>query len=330
MTDPRHPIDDLVRQLSGNPTPSESDVRRASERLNAAIQASMPDRTRRLRKPAVAWAAVVSLVVGLFAVFGISQTTAAEAAMGEIAQVVEVEDPLTVDDTGFAYTVSETTALSSVPADGLGDVTYGRDWFVYLLPQTWETWIGDLGTVQIRTTAHDPIFFEARDQAVYFAAGIDQQDQIGETITTAISDPDRKDWPTDPTELDEAIRADMVSDRGLPETVEYLDVALDIVREPLTSPELRANTLRLIGGLRGLDVAPGAGGQSVFFVDYEEQGVEKRFEFAFDADGYFSLEQITALTADTTYGIPAATVVFRADYSPPALVDTLNSAALSD
>lgn len=328
MTEHRHPVDDLLRAYAGTPEPDSEDRNNAEARLIAAIDlAAAAQAPQRRRWPVAVWATVLlTVVVGLLFVLEAGRSSPVSAAMEEIARIAETTEPLTVSDTEFVYTRSEMQAIFIVPKEGLGDVPYTGDHLVYLALSTRETWFGTRGTVQIRTTFHEPVFFTAVDESVYYAAGIDKQDQIGETITTTVTDPTKQVWPTDPVELDSAIREAMVTERGLPETVEYLDVALDILRESFSSPQLRAATLRLIGDINGLQLVETSAAQSVtFLIEYVDRNVDARLTFTIDMIGNLSFEEHLNLTADQEFGIPADTSVFVVEYSAPLVVDGLDA-----
>jgi hypothetical protein len=118
----------------------------------------------------------------------------------------------------------------------------------------------------------------------------------------------------------------MTTSRGLPDTVEYLELALTIIREGIIPPELRAATLRLIGGLDGLNIdSRTEDSHTTFFIEYTDHSVETRYSFALDQHGYLRHEQRLNLTADPQFGIPANTIIHQADYTQPSLTDSLST-----
>lgn len=331
VVEDRHPVDELLRAYTGDSQPDASDLAYVEERLLSAIeqekQGTRRGRPKRWhgRRMVVAWAAaLVAVTVGVAVFLQSARITPAAAALEEIAQIAEAVDPLTVSDTEFIYTRAEAQALSIVPRDGLGPVPYDKDLLVYLLVRTRETWFGSEDTVQIRTTIHEARFFTEADEAVYQAAGLAQEDRLGQTENITVTLPVAEEWPTDLEELDRTIRERMVTNRGLPETVEYLEVALTIIRDLITPAELRASTLRLIGELNGLQVheVP-QGADPMFYIDYTDEGVETRFSFAIDRQGHLRFEQKLNLTADSRFGIPANTATHQAEYTRPEVTDTL-------
>lgn len=328
MTKRDHPVDDALRRVAGQPTPSEDDRRLGADRLAEAIAAEQIPQPRRRYRLTVGWAIGFGvLLVGLLVAVETISPTPTEAAIEEIAKAAEETDPLTIPPQQFGYTKSEMTALAIVPAEALRDIEYEREFLVYLLPTIRETWIGSEGAAQLRTTNQPPIFFSEADEDAYYAAGIDGQDAIGETTTLTTTDrPTTPDWPTDPAALDQAIRQAAVSDRGLSETVEYLDVALDILREPFATPQLRAATLRLIAQLPDLELVDTAGDESfTFTIEYRDQDVETRQTFTLGDQGHLLTEEIRILDPNPRFGIPADSAIFAANHTPATIVADLST-----
>lgn len=325
MTDNQPPIDNLLRDYAGSPEPSHSNREYAEQKLQHVISSSVRTSRTARQRPVFIWAAgLATVVAGGFLALLVSRPTTAQATIEQIATIVETIDPVTATDTQYVYTRSTTQSLGFVPREGLGEVPYDKDILVYQTTSTRQTWYGIQGTVQIRTTNHQPTFFTDNDRDVYYAAGLDQQDQIGETITTTDTQP-IEDWPTDPDQLDQAIRGQMVTDRGLPETVEYLDVAFDIIGESFATPKVRATALRLIAKLDGLQlVEQTPDGAATFTVDYTDSEVDTRLTFTIDPNGYLGYHQILSLTADTQLGIAADTPTFQAEYAEPAITGSLD------
>lgn len=325
MTNNRHPVDDALRKVAGDPRFTESDIAQARAKLDAAIAAETETPPLRRRYRLVAWTAVVLLLtVGLVVLIDVLRPSTTVAAIEEIARVAEAADLLTVPDDQFIHTRSEITAIHVIPKEGLGDVPYDKDQLVYLLTTLRESWLGSDGTVQLRTTNLPPQFFDPADEKVYHQAGLDRQDAMGETVTQTVTDPGgHEQWPSQQQQLDEAIWAVLRTDRGLPETVEYLDVALDILRETFASPELRASTLRLIAGLADLEMISSSDESVTFAIDYTDQGKATRLSFTLSIQGHLLSEQQLLLDGDERFGIPSDTVVFSAHYSVPTAVESL-------
>ena len=327
MTDDQPHIDNLLRDYAGSPEPSPANREYAEQKLQHAISSSVRTSRRARQRPVFIWAAgLVAVVAGGFFTLLVSRPTTAQATFEQIATIVEATDPLTASDSEYIYTRSAAQSLAEDPKEALGDVPYDKDSLVYLTNTTRESWYGSQGTVQIRTSFHPPTFFTDTDRDVYYAAGLDQRDQIGETITTTDTQPIEQ-WPTLPDQLDQAIRHQMVTDRGLPETVEYLDVAFDIIGESFASPQIRANTLRQIAELDGLTLVERTpDGSAIFTVDYSDRDVKTRLTFTIDLNGYLRYHQILNLTADTRLGIPAGTPPHEAEFAQPVVIDSVDLA----
>jgi hypothetical protein len=328
VTKPEHPVDEALKQVAGDPTPSEDYRRMGADRLAQAIAAEQQPRRWHRPRAALGWAfaLVVIFAAGVLVMVEVLSPTATEAAFEEIAEAAEQADPLAIPAQQFAYTRSEVTALMIVSAEAFENVEFEKDFLTYVLPTTREVWIGSEGTVQIRTTNQTPTFFTEADEDVYYQAGIDQEDAIGETITLTTTDqPTIPNWPTNPKDLDQAIRHVAVTDRGLPVSVEYLDVALDILRETLATPELRAATLRLIGQLPGLQVADTDTDQATTFsITYQHQEIQTRQSFTLSSEGALLEEETWILEPHPRFDIPANTPTVAATHDPPILVDSLN------
>lgn len=327
MPEKQDRLDRLLRKLAGSPVPSRSDRERAETQLMELIEGEPNIRRSRVRRPLIAWtAAALIAALTLIVVFYPGSTSPAAAAIREIADLAEQVDPLEATDESFVYTRSETQVLGVIPREGLGGVPYDAEYLVYEAHMIRESWLGNYDTVQVSVMVLQPSFFSDEDAEAYYAAGIDGQDRVGETITSTVHQPDDRTWPTDPNDLDAAIRDDMITDRGLPEPVEYLLVALDIVRESHASPELRAATLRLIGDLDGLNLENiDPDGISTISIDYEEQTISKTLTFSIDTSGYLRFEEVVRIDEDTTFRIPAGSAESLSTWDEPRTTTNLNT-----
>lgn len=311
-----------MRRIAGDLEPSHEERRMAADRLRAAIEAEQARDGGRRWWPWVAAAAVLAVA---FVGWQTIRSTPTEAAMEEIATVVETIDPAVVGDQEFLYTESENTALVVLPGEMLEGVTYEDEHFAYRLPSLRQTWFGSDGVVQLATTNRPPVFFTEADEDLYYEAGLDELDAIGETVTdTFQDDPDLDRWPTDPDELDEAIREQLPPETGRPDAVEYLDIALDLIREVFTPPELRAAVLTVIGRIPELEVVEQDESGATFAIEYEDRGLDTRQTFTISSRGELRAEETVLLEPDPDLGIPADTAVFTADYSTPEVVDSLD------
>lgn len=294
----------------------------AEDRLRAAIEAEKATKQGRSWWP---WVAAAAVFVGLFVAVQTFRPTPTEAAMEEIATVVETIDPAQVGDQQFLYTEGANIALSVLPGDMLEGVSYEGEYFVYRLPNFRQTWHGNDGVVQLATTNQEPVFFTEEDEDLYYEAALDELDNIGETVTDTIQDdPNLDQWPTDPSELDAAIREQLPPDTGRPESVEYLDIALDLIREVYTPPGLRAAVLTVIGRIDELQVVEQDESTATFAIGYEDRGLDTRQTFTISRRGELLAEQTLLLEPDPELDIPADTALFEATYSTPEVVNSLD------
>lgn len=323
----REPIDDLVRDLFTADDPDPDDVEQAKHRARAALDRAIAEETRRRpRRRGFGWVAAAAVfivvVVGGVVVFDLGGSSPASAAIEEIAAAVEAVPASTITGNEFYYFTVDSTSLAVVDSDMFGDVAFPGEYLVYLTSRYEERWRSASGVLQIRQTAAEPTFFDPEAADAYWDAGLDEVDRVGETTTETFEDSPAEEWPTDQAELDAAIRAVMVTDRGLPETVEYLDVALDILRDPVYTSDLRAATLRLISDLDGLELEDSSGDEATLSIDYLDRGLDTRLTFTVGNDGHLRYEQTLLLETDPEFGIPADTAVHTATYSTPVVVDS--------
>lgn len=321
MRDNGHPVDEAMRWVARGPELDDAAVGRVRARLETVFDlqpASPQPRTRTL-----VWSTGLALVlVAVFVAIQVASPSPLIATIEDVASVVETLDPLTIAPQQYLHTTTRTTSLIAVQRDGLGGVQYDRDIFVYQLTTLRETYIGAAGATQIQTTNLTPSFYSAGDEAIYYAADLDETDALGETIVESVTTPPEHTWPNEPDLLDQAIRR-AAADRGLPDTVEYLDTALDILREPTTPPELRANSLRLIADLPYLQLVTAGGVETEFAIDYDDQGISARLQFTIDQAGFLVGEHWTILEPDARYGLSRPATVTSVTYTPPRVVDQL-------
>jgi hypothetical protein len=320
VSNQKDPIDEVLRRLVAAPEPAEADRARADAALNRVIADAARSRRRTRRWVSVAAAVAVVVLVGAAVVaIQVARPTAAQATLAAIARVVQISDPLTIPDTEYAYGRTESVALSVASPDALP----GRDTpLAYLLPQTRETWIGDQGAIHLRTTTDPPRFFNPRDEADYYAAGMDRVDGVGDTIDETVVGPsilEATDWPTDPEKLLETIETMFPPERGFTRDAEVIDIALDLIREPRTDPDLRAAVLQVIADL-DLDLLETyPDGSATFSLTYRSP-LLTRHSFTLTDNGYLVNETTTLLEPDSDLGVPADTETSRTTYTEPVLV----------
>lgn len=330
MIDPDlHPVDRLLRQAAGDPTPTPADRRRSEQAFNRAI--SKASLTRKTEQPRRRWAvpalAGSLLVLGLAIVaLQLNRTSSAAAALTEIAAAAELTNPMSIPAQSYAYTESNSTFLGVAPPDGID----GRSRpLAYLLPLTRETWIGSDGAFQIRTTAHTPVFFSAGDETDYYTAGQDTIDRINVTVTATgtglTSVLDEQDWPTTPGQLMAAITQVLPDGRAPSQDAAIVGLALDLIRETAASPELRAAVLRLMAALDDIVLTqrlPDGGG--TFNMTYD-QPQPTSLTFTLSGDGALLHVTVIDIDGDTSLGIPPNTIIEDSSYRPTRTVNSLDT-----
>lgn len=323
MVDPRDPVDQTLKAMFGEPIPTSEERARALARFQRAIDERKAIPRRRFSWRVATAAGLAAIVAGLV-LFWPQQETAAAAALREIAQLVEEVDPIDAPDGGFIYVRSEQLLLMEVQAEGVGRQP-GEAGLFYHLPVQRDSWVGGDGTLQLSTTASEPLFFAASDRSLYYEFAIDQQDATGETQTFTVVDAFDTVWARDEAELDSQIRGVLPSESTRPEQVDYLDVALQVIRESPSAPASRAAVISLLADLPGLEIVDSEKGVSSFQIDFNDNDTEVRWVFTIDDAGFLRFESRTNLIADERSGLPAGTVTFEATYSAPTVVTSLDA-----
>ena len=269
---------------------------------------------------------VVAAVAFVVVAVQVARPTAAEAVLGEIAAAAELVEPLTVDGQEFAYVRSETLALGVFPADAFTSTRGGP--LAYLIPSTREVWIGADDTVQLRTTTGTPRFFAPGDETDYYTAGLDVIDGVGEitaeTFDNVTSILDERTWPTTPDDLEDALRHSLPPELERPESVEILDLALDLIRLPDAPPTLRAAALRVIADLDLTLVERRPDGGGTFTIAYD-QPEPATITVTLSGIGQLIYESVTLDDGDPSVGIPPGTITAEATYEPARIVSDLNN-----
>lgn len=319
-----------MRAVSPDLVPTAADRQRAEEALTLAIAQETQPQTRntsvRERWSLIGATAALLLIVAVGVQLTRPTPASASAALSEIAYAASLVDPLVVPAQSFAYTRSVRTSLSVQPLVAPGEDDESARLIASLHPLVREAWMGSGGFVQLREQVGPPVFFTPEDEAAYYELGLDQVDFVGETITRTLSGVtttlESQDWPTEPDQLLELIRSLFPPDQDLPEAVQILDLALDLIRESGPSPELRAAVIRLLLDLDLELDERSETGDATFAVTYQGW-VTVRDTFTLDLKGNLIAETTTMLEPDLELSIPAGTVIDQAVYEPTIIVEGL-------
>lgn len=315
-------VDDAVRRLLRVPEPSADDKQHTLARLSLAIEQEARPTSRRSWRLVPLAVGALALSVVSFLVVDMLRTTPVQAAFEEIAEAAEQADPHQLTDTEYFYLKSEELALGVVPAEMLTGVDFAKPELVYQLTSVREVWYGNRGAVQIRTTSTGVDFFSPQDRDAYFQAGLDESlDRLGHPVTITVTEEQPPNWPNTPSELDAAITEAAQGDRS--QTVEYVDTALDIIRDPRNPPDVQAATLRLLGSLHGLEVVDDDPTLVTFRLDFEERGIRHRLTFKITSMGGLTEESVTILETDPVLGVPKGILTRRAVSSDVEIVAEL-------
>jgi hypothetical protein len=263
---------------------------------------------------ATALVAVVALVAQLIT------PPPAEAALQEIARAAESTPAIVPPSGEYAHVVETTMRMGVVPADAFAD---GSQDLVYFLETTYERWVSD-DEVRLRTTVGEPVFLSPADESRYYSGGFDSADTVGqttlETLTGVSTILDEGPWPTDPSELEATLRALAPTGTGRPADIEVLDLAVDLIREAETPPELRAAAVTVISGLDPRLVERMEDGGGAFSFSWQEP-LPSQLIVTIDGSGFLVREQLIRTAGDPSLGLPANTVIEDTRYGPWEIVD---------
>lgn len=308
----------LKRHTTGaEPTPEHITAARA--RLNAAIAAEEPSRRhRRGLRLAAAGAAVV--LAAAVAVSTLIRPPEVNAALAELATITRQIEPTELTANEYLYTTADTVDLV---------ITAGPDnqALPYLLPRFRQFWRASDGTALVTTTVGQPSFFSTEARGAYFDAGLDRVDRIGETFTDAlagVTDPTAAlAWPHDPDQLKTAMLNEIrQGGSDLPEQVQLLQLATQILRDAPTTPQLRAAVIDVLSTLDDIETTDNPDGTLTITTTYLDNQTSVTDTATLNHDGQLVAETRTLNTEQTELGIPAGTIINTARYTPPVIATT--------
>jgi hypothetical protein len=330
MSDERHKdeFELLRRLLAGVPDSAEAEAR-ARARLEQAIAEEQGKGLRRplpLLRLAIGAAVLVGVVVGLVLGGPRLGSSAAQAALTELAQVAERQPATTLPPGTYAYTRSEHLDLAQVTGADLEGS--GLEVLSFQLESTREIWIDPAGTRRLRTTVRAAHFFSAEAEEAFGQLGLAPRFGIGE-VSVEVFGPQEtdirpEDWPADPDELAAEMRARVSQqDPGIPLEVRLLELGATLLRETGAGPQLRAAVLEVLAGLKGLEREPEQpSGEIRISITYESSGVRRERTVGFDpATSQLTFERERVLDSLPEEGITAGATVLQVRYLPSLVVD---------
>jgi hypothetical protein len=313
---------EVLREQVQTPEPTSEEISLAKARLQRAIAAEQ----NADKKLEVGWkwrvvAAITVAAAIVIVAVPLIRTSPAQAALVEIAQAARQATPIEVLRGSYITTTSEQTNLAIRPGEEFG---LDQESVAYLLPTTRQIWRQPAKRfVLLQTTVGIPEFFDPSHQRAYYAAGLDEADQIGQTIVEQfvnVTDPIiETEWPTNPDDLLQAME-ELIGENDRTQSIpsDLFLLAADLLRETNPSPQLRAAVLEVLGELP-LDVQErGQLSITISLLDGDRQ-----LTMELSDQGDLLSEAITLRQADLTLGIPADTVISKATHRVARVVDDL-------
>ncbi len=303
------------------PAPPE-EVMAARRMLNAAIEREKAGAPARRWSPRPWLAAAATGAAALVAVFAVSvalsvlQAPGVEASLDELSDVALVQPELFAEPGIFLYSVGEGEVVAG-DALPLGDA----DEVYWIQPIRREVWERDDGSVFLRETFGEPIFFDPATEAAFDAAGYrDLHAEFGATVETTGSDGNTLepgDFPTEPTALAAAMRVAAGEANLGPDAFGMADVAASLLVEADASPAFRSAVLAVLADTDGIELVERADD----LVEVAASSPTETISLAFDPDTGGLLEVTRTLDVPPAGSrIPAGTATtFR--YEPPTLTD---------
>lgn len=300
--------------------PTRDEVQRARCRLEAAIEAEKaarkPSTARRRLVGGIAAALALGIVVVVVGLFLASDR--AEAALTEIAEAARQAAALDAPEGSFIFAESTGFDLVGREANEFG---LPGESVSYLLPRTRRVWKSpDDEFVMLEVTYGRPTFLDPEAEAAYYEMGLDEADQVGETVRERfigiIEAVDEIDWPTDP----EGLLAEMTRYLGTdsPRTAEFVNLAVNLLRERNPSPQLRAAILEVLSEL------------PVDLINEDDESVTigtqdggRLQTFTFNRTGGLVAETAVLIDGEPKSGIPPGTITTDIRYQPVEVVHGL-------
>lgn len=331
MTVEAHPVDTLLRGITGDPSPTISEILGARRRLSAAIAAEAR-RGRRGGFLASPWwrrtsaaLSAAALVVAAVAVAGTLRPRPV-TALGDLAQVAERIDQPVVGAGEYAFAGSTDDVLQIVAGVDVG--LPDREAVAYVLEIVTDRWVAPDGTIHEERLVQSPRFFDADAERAYYGSDLPEADRLG-TLVVGDFAPEStelgvRDWPLDSGDLLETMRIHVSSEgRELDDTAAIIELAADLLRPSNAPAELRSAVFEAMSLLDVEAAKLDSGGVVVTYETVDEFGIESEFTLEFDAAANLVRERKVWLEDAPMFGVPAGTVVLDSQSSPSRVVESL-------
>lgn len=307
---------ELTRKLAPSVAPPDGGRKNLAR---AALRRAASARPRRLRWPTIRprRAVILALATGIFAIalargpfFWMLSADPAAAAALEDAATVAGGAPQTLN-IGDGYMYTKTDALWAFSS---------ADW-TYLRPLVREFWIAADGSGRIRESVEEPIFLSEAERQTWLAGGFDTY-AINEDYGPGDLSSASGLLPADLDALRDFVH-DIAEGSDRPIDVSMFVTIGDLLRDPLTPPDVRAGLFQLAATLPGIQLLGpmadevGRQGLAVAMSEWGRQEI-----IIFDPESSDLLEERTI--RDVPYGdTPAPIVWSRSTYLEATVVPQL-------
>jgi hypothetical protein len=307
-------------RLTDESVPSEAQVTAARERLQASFRA---EREWRPRYGPHRWrigiaAGLALSAIGMMVVFFAPRS--AEAALAELAQQTRQLKPEELPSGSFVYTRSDRLTIAGGKAGPEPDAPL----LVYLLPSSVEAWWSE-DTVYRKVTTEAPVFFDPDQERVYYAAGLDHADGVGQTRTETAgkiaNQLDLASWDTDPEILRDQIDERLSeSPSGLSHAAQVFQFVLRLLGPEVQAPPLLRAALLEVLNTVSPNVERVSNGNISVSVKYVHPVGDVTEIAIFDQTGYLAERILVANVLVPDLGAPSGTVIGRETLSAPVVV----------
>lgn len=318
MSDERN-ILDWLRDHTQLLEPTSGEIERAQHRLEAVIEAEKAARRREQTRKRLPWmAAAAALTVAVAVMVPFLARNPAEAALIEIAQAAREAAAVDVPQGSFIYAESTGFNLVGREAEEFGLESGSVS---YLLPRTRRVWKSPKDEfVMLEVSYERPTFFNPQAETAYYRMGLDQNDQVGQTVRqqfAGVIDPvDEIKWPSNRDHLLAAMRSYLGAET--PTKAELANLAINLLRERNPSPQLRAAILEVLADLP-VDLVQEDG--EAITIGVTDTGRNQTFTLS--RTGQLQAETTVLINGDPQSEIAPGTVTTRIEYQPIEIVDNL-------
>lgn len=337
LTPETHPVDQLLRAVTGDPAPSLADHlsgRRALADAIASEGAGARVRSRPARgfRPVASWwrpaslaTSALVLAIAVVAVAGLLRPQPV-TALGELAEVAERVAAPAADAGEYLYTRTFEASVTSVLASELG---LDRDGYVSYVRRVFEErWVALDGSVHREITFQSPVFFDAEAEAAFAASLHGDFEPVGETVIddfVEVSVLDARSWSEEAATLLGEMRTFVTNEgNAIVNDAAVVELAADLLRAPDATPELRSAALGALD-LMDVEIQQRSNTESVIVSIQYTVDVVQRLELEFDSMANLVGERLIQLEASPVAGTPAGAVLQDSTYSPARVVPSLDA-----